>query len=126
MLLVGRVLQVVEAPSLIYMQLFNFTVANFLIGSALFVVASIPYLWELASSDKTLIFQFVAWQYTLGSALFLASGILIYYRKLVGDKLEAFCRLHGFGTVFISSLKEEIRDKSPFDEEYQHSHRQRD
>jgi len=109
-----NVLQVVEAPSLIYMQLFNLTVANFLIGSTLFVVASIPYLWQLASGDKTLIFQFVAWQYTVGSALFLASGVLIYYRKLVGDKLEAFCRLRGFGTVFISGLKEEIRDKSPF------------
>src|SRR5699024_6164329 len=39
-----NILQVVEAPSMLYMQLFNFTVALFVIGSALFAVATIPYL----------------------------------------------------------------------------------
>lgn len=108
-----NILQVVEAPSLLYMQLFNLTVASFLVGSILFVVASVPFLWQVANSDKSLVFNFVAWQYTLGSALFFIGGLFTYYRKLVRNKLVAFCHLHGFGTVFISSLREEIRDKSP-------------
>lgn len=107
-----NIMQVVEAPSLLYMQLFNLTVANFMVGSGLFVVASVPYLWQFASGDKTLIFNFVAWQYTAGSVMFLVGGVLIYYRKLVRETLLAFCHLHGFGSMFISSLRSEIRDKS--------------
>ncbi|MDA3919843.1 MAG: YrhK family protein [Salinisphaera sp.] len=107
-----NILQVVEAPSLLYMQLFNLTVGTFVVGSALFVVASVPYLWNVASGDKPLLFQFVAWQYTVGSLLFFVGGVLTYYRKLVRDQLESFCRLHRLGTIFISSLRQEIHNKS--------------
>ena len=106
-------LQVVEAPSLIYMQLFNLTIACFLVGSALFTTASIPYLWQFASAaDKHLVTAFGAAQFVIGSLLFLAGGILIYDRKLVRDELEPKCQQSRLGTLFIHSLREEIRAKS--------------
>jgi len=107
-----NILQLVEAPSLLYMQLFALTVTSFLIGSALFVVASVPYLWHLSGPDKPQIFAFVAWQFTAGSALFLIGGVFIYYRKLVHDKLVACFHLHSVGRIFVSGLRDEIRDKS--------------
>lgn len=107
-----NILQVVEAPSLIYMQLFNFTVALFVIGSALFAEASIPYLWNLSSPAQWQMSTFDAAQYVFGSVLFLVGGMAIYYRKLVRNKLEAFCHARSLGTMFISALKSEIRDKA--------------
>lgn len=107
-----NILQVVEAPSLLYMQLFNLTVALFVIGSALFAVASIPYLWQLAHADELTISTFAAAQFLFASVLFFVGGVAIYYRKLVHDKLEAFCHASGLGTMFIHELQSEIRSKS--------------
>lgn len=107
-----NVLQVVEAPSLIYIQLFNVTIALFVIGSALFAVASIPYLWALPESVKSQIMTFAAAQFVFGSVLFWVGGVAIFYRKLVRDKLEAFCHASGLGTMFIRELQSEIHDKS--------------
>lgn len=106
-----NVLQVVEAPSLIYMQLFNITIALFVIGSALFVVASIPYLWRLAPAATQRVDTYDAAQFLAGSILFLIGGMAIYYRKLVNHRLETYCRASGLGTMFISKLRSEIRDK---------------
>lgn len=107
-----NILQVVEAPSLLYMQLFNFTVALFAIGSALFVVASIPYLWHLQHAAQLQVTTFAAAQFLFASLLFLVGGMAIYYRKLVHAKLEAFCHASGLGTMFIHELKSEIEQKS--------------
>lgn len=109
-----NILQVVEAPSMIYMQLFNFTVALFVIGSALFAVASVPYLWDLAHSVKPRIHAFAAAQFTFASVLFLVGGVAIYYRKLVRDKLEKFCHASGLGTMFIRDLQSEIDERGQF------------
>lgn len=107
-----NILQVVEAPSLIYMQLFNFTVAQFVVGSALFLVATIPYLWHLAAPAEYRISTLAASMFLFASILFFTGGVAIYYRKLVNDKLEAFCRTSGMGTIFIHALRSEIEDKS--------------
>lgn len=107
-----NILQVVEAPSLIYMQLFNFTVAQFIVGSALFLFATIPYLWHLGNQAQTQITTLAASMFLFASVLFFTGGIAIYYRKLVRDKLEAFCHASGFGTMFIHALQSEIRDKA--------------
>ncbi|HLQ86804.1 MAG TPA: YrhK family protein [Salinisphaeraceae bacterium] len=109
-----NVLQVVEAPSMLYMQLFNFTVALFVIGSTLFAVASIPYLWDLTRAEQPRITSFAAAQFLFASVLFLIGGSAIYYRKLVRDKLEVFCHASGLGTMFIRELQSEIHDKSRF------------
>ena len=45
----ANLLQLVDAPSKLYMELFNFTLATFIVGSALFVVASVPYLIHFES-----------------------------------------------------------------------------
>lgn len=107
-----NILQVVEAPSLLYMQLFNFTVALFVIGSALFAVASIPYLWQLSRGAEVRIDTFAAAQFLFASVLFFLGGVAIFLRKLVHDKLEPYCRASGLGTMFIHALKSEIADKS--------------
>nr|WP_299380190.1 YrhK family protein [uncultured Halomonas sp.] len=102
-----NVLQVVEAPSVFYMQLFNLTVAQFVLGSGLFVVASIPYLWNLEGATEHQVSAFAASQFLFASVLFFLGGVCIYYRKLVQKRLVAFCHANGLGTMFISALKKE-------------------
>ena len=102
--------QVVEAPSLLYLQLFNLTIIQFVAGSALFAAASVPYLWSLSPQADTLIKTFAAILFVIASALFFFGGIAIYYRKLKQEKLETFCRVSGLGTMFIKALNEESRE----------------
>lgn len=106
-----NLLQVVEAPSLIYMQLFNLTVAQFIVGSALFIVASIPYLWQLGAAQYA-VETFDVAQFLLASVLFFTGAVAIYYRKLVRRRLEDFCRASNLGTMFIHALRSEIEDKA--------------
>ncbi|AWN14936.1 YrhK family protein [Salinisphaera sp. LB1] len=113
-----NILQVVEAPSLLYMQLFNLTVALFLIGSALFTVASIPYLWDLSGAVKTQITAFAAAQFLFASVLFFLGGVATYYRKLVHEELEVFCHASGLGTMFIRGLQKEISQKGQLGKTY--------
>lgn len=107
-----NMMQVVEAPSLIYMQLFNLTVAQFIVGSALFLVATVPYMWHLPEHAQIQVENLAASQFLFASVLFLTGAIAIYYRKLVHHKLEPFCHSSGFGTMFIHALKSEIDDKA--------------
>nr|WP_298414588.1 YrhK family protein [uncultured Halomonas sp.] len=103
----ANLLQVVEAPSMIYMQLFNVTVAQFILGSGLFAVASIPYLWQLDAAAERQVTTLAASSFLFASVLFFVGGVCIYYRKLVGEKLMAFCHANGLGTMFISALRKE-------------------
>ena len=107
-----NVLQVVEAPSLLYMQLFNVTVASFLIGSALFAAASVPYLWRLDEAADTTVTRFAAVLFVIASLLFFAGGVATYYRGLVGRRLAAWCHASGLETVFIHLLADENRRKA--------------
>lgn len=107
-----NMLQVVEAPSLIYMQLFNLTVAQFIVGSALFLAATIPYLWHLGPGAQTQVETFSAARFLFASVLFFTGAIAIYYRKLVRKRLESFCHASGLGTMFIHALRSEIEDKA--------------
>jgi hypothetical protein len=79
-----NVLQIVEAGSLLTLQLMNLTAVTFVVGSVLFTVASIPYLWSLPDevTERT-VFAFLAWQYLVGSVLFLFGGIFNYWRAYV-------------------------------------------
>lgn len=79
-----RIIGVRNAPSLITIRLFNLTAVTFVIGSILFVVASIPYLWTIENdSDRNTLFAFLAWQYLVGSELFFLGGIVNYYRAFI-------------------------------------------
>jgi len=76
-----NVLQIVQASSLLTLQLMNLTAVSFVAGSVLFTVASIPYLWSIESAiDEREIAAFLAWQYLAGSALFLLGGVFNYWR----------------------------------------------
>ncbi|TPW29707.1 hypothetical protein FJU08_12895 [Martelella alba] len=76
-----NVLQIVEADDLVTLQMMNLTALTFVVGSVLFAVASIPYLWEFASTaDETRLDGFLAWQYLFGSGLFFVGGLMNYRR----------------------------------------------
>jgi len=76
-----NVLQIVQAKTLVTLQLMNLTAVTFVVGSVLFAVASVPYLWRFeAAGDRRLVLDFLAAQFVLGSALFLVGGILNYLR----------------------------------------------
>lgn len=76
-----NVLQVITSQSLLILQLMNLTAVSFVVGSVLFTVASIPYLWNFSAvKDKEQLFAFLAWQYLVGSVLFLLGGIFNYWR----------------------------------------------
>jgi hypothetical protein len=76
-----NVLQIAEAHSMLILQLMNLTAIAFVVGSVLFLVASVPYLWRVESAaDRTTLYAFLAWQYLTGSALFLLGGFFNYWR----------------------------------------------
>lgn len=79
-----NVLQIVQARSLVTMQLMNLTAVSFTVGSVLFTVASVPYLWSSPDqSGMRMLYSFLAWQYLVGSALFLLGGIFNYRRAWI-------------------------------------------
>lgn len=86
-----NVLQIVEASSLLTLQLMNLTAVSFVAGSVLFTVASIPYLWSIDSAaDQREIYAYLAWQYLFGSVLFLLGGVFNYWRAylVIGEHTQ--------------------------------------
>lgn len=78
---VVNVLQIIFATTLKTLQLLNLTAISFIVGSTLFCVASIPFLWELSSdADRILLDAYLAWLFLVGSVLFLAGGLFNYWR----------------------------------------------
>jgi YrhK-like protein len=76
-----NILQILQAETFVTMQLMNLTAVTFVVGSVLFAVASIPYLWSFAAAaDQRHVLDFVAAQFVLGSALFVVGGIINYWR----------------------------------------------
>nr|WP_255720577.1 YrhK family protein [Acuticoccus kalidii] len=79
-----NVLQITQADSMITLQLMNLTALTFVMGSLLFTVASVPYLWSVDNADDAwMIDAFVAWQYVVGSALFFLGGVFNYWRAFI-------------------------------------------
>jgi hypothetical protein len=78
------VLQIVRAPDIRVLQLLNLTALAFVVGSALFVVASVPYLFKFQSStDERTVDTFLAAQFVVGSFLFLVGGVFNYRRAFL-------------------------------------------
>ena len=76
-----NVLQIIKSNSIITLQLMNLTAVAFVMGSVLFTVASIPYLWTVdTTAYRTTLHGFLAWQYLVGSILFFLGGIFNYWR----------------------------------------------
>lgn len=85
-----NVLQIVEAHSMLILQLMNLTAIAFVVGSVLFLVASVPYLWHVErAADRTTLYAFLAWQYLFGSVLFLLGAVFNYWRVLTTTKQAA-------------------------------------
>jgi hypothetical protein len=76
-----NVFQVQQGDTLRARKLMNYTAISFIVGSVLFTVASIPYLWDFdTATDRMEMYSFLAGQYLVGSALFLLGGIFNYWR----------------------------------------------
>ncbi|MGM0645835.1 MAG: YrhK family protein [Thermodesulfobacteriota bacterium] len=76
-----NVLQIIHYRKIMTLQLMNLTAVSFVVGSVLFTVASIPFLWTFQSQvDSTLVDAFLAWQYLVGSVLFFLGGVFNYWR----------------------------------------------
>lgn len=76
-----NVLQIMREDNILILQCMNLTALTFVVGSVIFILASIPYLWELSSTqDKRTIDNFLAWQFLVGSALFFFGGLFNYWR----------------------------------------------
>jgi hypothetical protein len=79
-----NVLQIVRASSKLTLQLMNLTAITFVVGSVLFTVASIPYLWPAEPEPfRTTLFAFLACQYLIGSLLFFLGGVFNYWRAYI-------------------------------------------
>jgi hypothetical protein len=79
-----NVLQIVKADTMLTLQLMNLTAVAFVVGSVLFTVASVPYLWKVQTdADRSLLYGFLAWQYLIGSGLFFLGGVFNYWRAYV-------------------------------------------
>ena len=78
---VVNVLQIIFAATMKTLQLLNLTAISFIVGSTLFCVASVPFLWTLRSeADRQVLDSYLAWLFLIGSVLFLAGGLLNYWR----------------------------------------------
>ena len=72
------------AASLLTALLANLTAAFYLIGSTMFGVASVPYLFDFeATADANLIFTFLGWNYIVGSIAFTVGGTMNYMRARI-------------------------------------------
>lgn len=79
-----NVLKIVISKTMLTLQLMNLTAVSFVIGSVLFTVASIPYLWSIqVLQDREVLFTFLAWQYLVGSILFFLGGVFNYWRAYI-------------------------------------------
>lgn len=75
------VTQITEAGTLIGLQLLNAVAICFVIGSILFLIPSIPYLWQVDQSELAQkLFTYLAGQFIFASVLFLAGGAANFYR----------------------------------------------
>lgn len=76
-----NVLQIVKAENIITLQLMNLTAITFVVGSVLFTVASVPYLWSIQNTTfQSTLHAYLAWQYLIGSILFFMGGVFNYWK----------------------------------------------
>lgn len=75
------VTQITEAGTLVGLQLLNAVAICFVIGSILFLIPSIPYLWSVEQSKLAQkLFSYLTSQFIFASVLFLAGGVTNFYR----------------------------------------------
>jgi hypothetical protein len=98
-----NVTQIVQERSLITLQLMNLTAISFIVGSVLFLLASIPYLWTIENAaERETLFSYMAWEYEIGSVLFLLGGVYNYSRAylLMRDEIQQRTQRKDSATAF--------------------------
>jgi hypothetical protein len=71
-----NVLEITNEHSVLTLQLVNATEIMYITGSLLFLVASVPYIWQgISLYDKSIIYNYVAIEYIAGSFLFTLGGL---------------------------------------------------
>lgn len=106
-----NVLQIVEAPSLISLQLFNFTLVFFILGSTLFFVSTIPYLWSLSGSAANDFKNLSAGQYLAGSLFFIFGGMGVSIKKSLNNEIGHYRTTSLLERLFLKGLRNEIKEK---------------
>jgi len=103
--------EIIKAPSLILLQLFNLTLIFFILGAVLFLTASIPFLWNLSGSVENKFKILSAAEYLAGSLFFLFGGMLIAHRKSIRNKILSYRFTMHLENRFINEIKREIKEK---------------
>ncbi|MDQ7728527.1 YrhK family protein [Halomonas sp. SpR8] len=76
-----NVTQITQAGNIVVLQLLNAVAISFIIGSILFLVFSIPYLWPSYQTPLAhTLHTYLGAQFIFASMLFLAGGIVNFYR----------------------------------------------
>ena len=76
-----NVLQIWDSPDKYSTQLANIIAVNFVVGSSFYVCGSIPYTYDLdTSDDNTIVFRSAAIIFVIGSTNYLTGGMLDGYR----------------------------------------------
>lgn len=78
--------QITYDGSLSNLHLMIGIVVCFAVGSTIFLVASVPYLWNNTSSFQQKLFNYLASEYLVGSVLFFIGGALNYYQLQTNNK----------------------------------------
>ncbi|MFC0269373.1 YrhK family protein [Kushneria aurantia] len=105
--------QLVKSPTGISMVLFNLTLVTFLIGSTLFLVATIPYLMHFDSqhtSDE--VFRLAVGQFIAASILFLFGGIFMFWRLYMMNALPAAVRPNRLSRWLLNKLALDIEQQN--------------
>ncbi len=79
-----NIMEIINEEGFITMQLANGIAISFVLGSVLFILGSIPFIWQgedLAGSSN--LYRYVIWEYIVGSFLFLLGGVLAYIKTAV-------------------------------------------
>ena len=85
-----NVMQITQTSSLPILQLMNATAITFVVGSAIFVFGSIPYLWShLDKTDQSLVFTLVGWEFIIGSVFFFLGGVFNFIRAYLSYQQHA-------------------------------------
>lgn len=79
---VVNVLQIIQAGSLVTLQLLNATAICFILGATVFLLASVPYLWtHFEPGDSLILFSYTAAEFIIGSLLFFLGGLFNFIRS---------------------------------------------
>ena len=86
---VNNSIQIFDSPTRESALFANLTAVCYVIGSTLFLSASVPYLWDIDSEgDSKTVYRYLGLQFFVGSLLFFIGGTINIYRAYLIFKDE--------------------------------------